>query len=115
VALLVGGTIAAAVGGVRRGDAHGAPSAIITMGQNGPRIHRLLHAVAAGRFALAPRRISPMPMRQAAALGGDGVVLLSPGAPSFGPYRDYVARGRHFAQLAALIPTRSARFRVGHR
>ena len=39
-----------------------------------------------------------------AALAGEGVVLLSPGAPSFGVYRDYVARGRHFAQLAGFDP-----------
>ena len=39
-----------------------------------------------------------------AALGGEGVVLLSPGAPSFGMYKDYVARGRHFAALAGFDP-----------
>ena len=40
-----------------------------------------------------------------AALGAQGgVVLLSPGAPSFGAYRDYVARGRHFAALAGFNP-----------
>jgi UDP-N-acetylmuramoylalanine--D-glutamate ligase len=32
------------------------------------------------------------------------VVLLSPGAPSFGPYRDYVERGRDFARLAGFDP-----------
>ena len=32
-----------------------------------------------------------------AALAGEGVMLLSPGAPSFGAYRDYTERGRHFA------------------
>ena len=37
-------------------------------------------------------------------MGGNGVLLLSPGAPSFGPYRDYVARGRHFATLAGFDP-----------
>ncbi len=38
------------------------------------------------------------------ALAGDGVVLLSPGAPSFGAYRDYTERGRHFAALAGADP-----------
>ena len=28
----------------------------------------------------------------------------SPGAPSFGAYKDYVARGRHFATLAGFDP-----------
>ena len=32
------------------------------------------------------------------------MLLLSPGAPSFGLYRDYVARGRHFAQLGGFDP-----------
>ena len=38
------------------------------------------------------------------ALAGEGVVLLSPGAPSFGAYRDYTERGRHFAELAGFDP-----------
>ncbi len=33
-----------------------------------------------------------------------GVLLLSPGAPSFGAYQDYVERGRHFAILAGFDP-----------
>jgi UDP-N-acetylmuramoyl-L-alanine---L-glutamate ligase len=31
-----------------------------------------------------------------------GVVLLSPAAPSYGYYRDYIARGRDFATKAGL-------------
>ena len=83
-----------------------APAAIVTMGQNGPRIHALLAPVAreAG-FALAAAGDLAEAMRQARdALAGEGVVLLSPGAPSFGAYRDYVARGRHFAELAGFDP-----------
>ncbi len=92
----------------------GAPAVIVTMGNNGPRIHALLEpvaeeagfmlraaaglgdAVAAARDALAasPRRTD-----------GDGdVILLSPGAPSFGTYRDYVERGRDFARLGGFDP-----------
>ena len=83
-----------------------APMAIVTMGQNGPRINALLEPVAAqGTFALSAANDLADAMAQArAALGGEGVVLLSPGAPSFGAYRDYVARGRHFAELAGFDP-----------
>jgi UDP-N-acetylmuramoylalanine--D-glutamate ligase len=83
-----------------------APLVVITMGQNGPRIFGLLEPVAqeAG-FALSAAADLADAMQQArVALGGEGVVLLSPGAPSFGAYRDYVARGRHFAELAGFDP-----------
>jgi UDP-N-acetylmuramoylalanine--D-glutamate ligase len=39
-----------------------------------------------------------------AALHGNGVVLLSPGAPSFGAYADYAARGRDFTAKAGFDP-----------
>jgi UDP-N-acetylmuramoylalanine--D-glutamate ligase len=83
------------------------PVEIVTMGANGPRIHALLQPLAdAGRFGLHAAADLPEAMRLAqAALGGEGgVVLLSPGAPSYGVYRDYVARGRHFADLAGFDP-----------
>src|SRR5207342_1056750 len=84
----------------------GAPAAIVTLGQNGPKIHALLAPVAReGGFALSAAIDLPDAVAQArAALGGEGVVLLSPGAPSFGLYQDYVARGRHFAALAGFDP-----------
>jgi UDP-N-acetylmuramoylalanine--D-glutamate ligase len=83
-----------------------APAAVITMGQNGPRIHALLAAIASeSGFHLSAAVDLADAMAQArAVLGEEGVVLLSPGAPSFGPYRDYVARGRHFAELAGFDP-----------
>jgi UDP-N-acetylmuramoylalanine--D-glutamate ligase len=83
-----------------------APRAVVTMGANGPRIHELLRPVAAGGgFALCAARDMADALEQArAALPAGGVVLLSPGAPSFGAYRDYVARGRHFAALAGFDP-----------
>ncbi len=83
-----------------------APAAIVTLGQNGPKIHALLASVAreAG-FALAAAADLDDAVAQArAALGGEGVVLLSPGAPSFGAYRDYTERGRHFAAIAGFDP-----------
>jgi UDP-N-acetylmuramoylalanine--D-glutamate ligase len=83
-----------------------APAAIVTVGQNGPKIHALLAPVARERgFALHAADDLEHAMRIARdALGGEGVVLLSPGAPSFGAYKDYVARGRHFATLAGFDP-----------
>jgi UDP-N-acetylmuramoyl-L-alanine---L-glutamate ligase len=83
-----------------------APAVIVTMGQNGPKIHALLAPIATqGEFALRKATDLADAMRQATALiDGEGVLLLSPGAPSFGAYRDYVARGRHFAQLGGFDP-----------
>jgi UDP-N-acetylmuramoyl-L-alanine---L-glutamate ligase len=82
------------------------PALVVTMGQNGPRIHDLLAPVAAGSgFALrAASDLADAVAQASAGLGGEGVVLLSPGAPSFGAYRDYGERGRHFAALAGFDP-----------
>ncbi len=83
-----------------------APAVIVTMGQNGPRIHALLAPVAreAGFALLQAEDLADAMAKARVALAGDGVLLLSPGAPSFGPYRDYTERGRHFAQLAGFDP-----------
>jgi UDP-N-acetylmuramoylalanine--D-glutamate ligase len=111
-----GQRIALLVGGHDRGvDWHDfaahmrddAPVEIVTMGANGPRIHALLQPLAdEGRFGLHAGGDLPHAVELArGALGTQGgVVLLSPGAPSFGAYRDYVARGRHFAELAGFDP-----------
>jgi len=83
------------------------PLEIVTMGANGPRIHALLQPLAdAGRFGLhAAADLAEAVALARSALGGEGgVVLLSPGAPSYGVYRDYVARGRHFTELAGFDP-----------
>jgi UDP-N-acetylmuramoylalanine--D-glutamate ligase len=83
-----------------------APEAIVAMGQNGPRIRALLQPVAAtAGFSLqAADDLADAMDKARRALPHGGVLLLSPGAPSFGVYRDYVARGRHFAQLAGFDP-----------
>lgn len=83
-----------------------APAAIITLGQNGPRIHGVLEPISTvAGFALADADDLPEAMVKARELlAGEGVILLSPGAPSFGTYRDYTERGRHFAELAGFDP-----------
>lgn len=81
-------------------------TAVITMGQNGPRIHEKLKPLAqGGRFILAEaEEVSEAVKLGLQALGHDGVLLLSPGAPSFPRYRDYIDRGRHFAKAAGFDP-----------
>jgi UDP-N-acetylmuramoyl-L-alanine---L-glutamate ligase len=83
------------------------PLAIITMGQNGPRIFEQLRAInSKGAFFLS----EATDMAEAVLFAKDalhfdgGVILLSPGAPSFGAYTDYVERGRHFAEIAGFDP-----------
>lgn len=110
-----GRRIALLVGGYDRGVDWGVfaermaidpPKAIITMGQNGPRIfERLKHAAAKHHFVL----LEANELEDALRLGreileSEGVLLLSPGAPSFPRYQDYVERGRHFAKLAGFDP-----------
>ena len=76
------------------------------MGQNGARIaHELAGAARGGRFILQQAIEMGEAVRMAEqALGAEGVILLSPGAPSFPRYKDYVERGRHFAQMSGFDP-----------
>lgn len=82
------------------------PLAAVTMGQNGPRIHALLEEPARrlGFRLLSADGLEQAMMQAREALAGEGVMLLSPGAPSYGVYRDFTYRGRHFAQLAGFDP-----------
>lgn len=108
-----GRRVALLVGGYDRGIDWGvfyerigreAPLAIVTMGQNGPRIHEKLKAINANeRFVLAEAAEMEDAVGLARrALGSEGVLLLSPGAPSFPRYRDYTERGAHFARACGL-------------
>ena len=76
------------------------------MGQNVPRIHERLRQIALNKhFHLAEAGEMEDAIRLAREfLESEGMILLSPGAPSFPRYKDYVERGRHFAKLAGFDP-----------
>ena len=82
------------------------PAALVAMGQNGPRIHaQIEEAIAAlpaerrPRLKLVEALDDAVSAARAWAQPG-GVVLLSPGAPSFDQFRDYAERGRAFTRAA---------------
>jgi len=112
---LRGRKVAIIVGGYDRGLDWGVfvervqrepPVAVITVGQNGPRIAEALRSFQhpAG-FSLVERGEIDDAVRAAeGAVSRGGVVLVSPGAPSFPRYRDYVERGRHFAKACGFDP-----------
>ena len=80
--------------------------AVVTMGQNGPRIHAALQELADDgilRLHAAKDMADAVAIARAALTDG-GTILLSPGAPSFGAYADYAARGRDFAAKAGFDP-----------
>jgi UDP-N-acetylmuramoylalanine--D-glutamate ligase len=75
------------------------PALVVAMGANGGRIAALLREC--GGFRVASTFALADAVRLAReALPPGGVVLLSPGAPSFDQFRDYAERGRAFATLA---------------
>lgn len=76
---------------------------VIAMGANAARIAQALEGLDAPRVVRAASLDDAMRRARALTPAG-GVVLLSPGAPSFGEFRDYVERGRRFAALAGFDP-----------
>lgn len=110
---LSGRVVTVLVGGFDRGvDWHDfqqyvrfhAPHAVICLGSNGARIRQQLAADApAYRLEQRGSLADALALARAITPPG-GVVLLSPGAPSFDQFRDYADRGRAFTQLAGFDP-----------
>ena len=81
------------------------PRAIIATGANGARIVEKLCGIEAPEFLLvsAPTLDDVLTTARTLTPAG-GVVLLSPGAPSFDQFKDYAERGREFARRAGFDP-----------
>jgi UDP-N-acetylmuramoylalanine--D-glutamate ligase len=78
---------------------------IVTMGANGAAIADLLGGVRDPIFLYErANHLEDALVRAKKLVTAAGVILLSPGAPSFDRYHDYAERGREFARLAGFDP-----------
>jgi UDP-N-acetylmuramoylalanine--D-glutamate ligase len=116
LAVYAGRDIAVIVGGYDRGIDYdglvemvlgGAAKTIICLGDSGRRICDLARAVSSRQPNLACTIYQAVSMEDAVLFARrvtppGGVVLLSPAAPSYGYYRDYIERGRDFAAKVGL-------------
>jgi UDP-N-acetylmuramoyl-L-alanine---L-glutamate ligase len=123
LAVYAGRDIALIVGGYDRGVEYGklvekllggAAKAIICLGDSGRRISAIARAASAGRRDLPCAIYQAVSMEDAVSFARrmtppGGVVLLSPAAPSYGYYRDYIERGRDFAAQAGLLAITESR------
>ncbi|HEY8010402.1 MAG TPA: UDP-N-acetylmuramoyl-L-alanine--D-glutamate ligase [Rudaea sp.] len=111
---LTGRAVTILVGGFDRGldwspfvdfVAKAPPRAIVTMGANGAAIADALRHIVDSGFVLDSAPVLHEALARARTLTPvDGVILLSPGAPSFDQFHDYAERGREFARLAGFDP-----------
>lgn len=118
LAVYAGRPISVIVGGYDRGIDYGvlvetvlggAANALICLGDSGQRIYELMQGVVKQRPDCGCAIYRAQSMEDAVSIArtvtpSGGVVLLSPGAPSYGRYRDYIERGHDFASKAGLRP-----------
>ncbi|HET7557279.1 MAG TPA: UDP-N-acetylmuramoyl-L-alanine--D-glutamate ligase [Rhodanobacteraceae bacterium] len=76
------------------------PHAVIVQGASAPRIVEALRSAKTGCRIARCEDLPEAVMRAKELTAAGGVVVLSPGAPSFDQFRDYAQRGRAFAALA---------------
>jgi UDP-N-acetylmuramoyl-L-alanine---L-glutamate ligase len=102
-----GRPIAVIVGGFDRGIdlgklvaafAAGAAAAVICIGDSGARIWKAVREIPAAPALCRAATMAEAVARARALTPKGGVVLLSPAAPSYGQYHDYIERGRDFAK-----------------
>jgi len=114
---LRGRLVTVLVGGYDRGldwasfvDAvsHAPPQAIVCMGANGERIESALSTAGVACAIVRVKTLEEAVVHARWLTPDGGVILMSPGAPSFDQFKDYAERGLRFAQLAGFAGASSA-------